>query len=327
MNKSTFISSFSTEILQQAKELNLSSIYLNERYISKENTSLIKEILGNDIKIYVEIEIFAGSTLLEKYPDAKPVEASGKDTNKDDYYGICPTHEGVRKEKLERIQELVKEDINGIFLDFICYPTKWEEPEPYILDTCYCPRCLKLFEEYIGEPIQGVGGEGTKLENTALHIDGSYYHEWLEFKTNTVTSFVSEVSKIIKQSANISLGMFAVPWDDSEYGSAIKRIVGQDLMKLSGYIDIFSPMLYHKMCGKDVSWIKDKVDYFWQIGKPFLPLIQTEPKPMEIFLDEFKQAILYATEKPSQGVCIFFLDDLIKHKELFDYTKEYFNSN
>lgn len=327
MNKSAFLFSLSKEILQQAKELNLSSIYLNEKYISKENTSLIKEILGNDIKIYVEISIFAGKDLLEKYPDSKPVDALGKATHKDWYFGICPTHEGVRKERLEKIQELSKENIDGIFLDFIRYPTKWEEPDPYILDTCYCPRCLKLFEAYIGEPIEGVGGEGTQLENTALHIDGSYYHEWLEFKTNTITSFVSDAKDVLSLNENILLGLFAVPWDDSEYGSAIKRIIGQDFMKLSEYIDIFSPMLYHKMCGKDITWIKDKVDYFWQIGKPFLPLIQTEPKPIEISFDEFKHALSYASELPSQGVCVFFLEDLIRHKELFDYTKEYFSSN
>lgn len=302
-------------------ELNLDIVFIPFHETTAVNLDKIRKSKSG-IKINVEIPVFAGKELIEKFPDAVPVEVSGLKTEKEWYIGVCPTHPGVREECLRKIDDLLLLNPDGVWLDFIRYPTKWEEPNPYILDTCYCARCLKLFSEYIGEPITG-----NTLEEKALLIDGSYYIEWLEFKTSQITTMVKEVKdKIRIFSKNIKLGFFAVPWEDKEYGAGIKRIIAQDFGQLSSIVDEFSPMLYHKMCGKPVEWIKQKVDYFWNFQKPFLPLIQTEPRISEISVDEFKKSLELASQKPSQGVCIFFLEDLIKQCEKYEIAIKFFNS-
>lgn len=323
MHKSGFIFTVGKDLLESAKNLNLDSVFINHKNISKENLLLIRNVLGKNIEIFVEVPAFAEKELLEKYPDAKSIEAQGKSTSKNGYVGLCPTHLEIRKICIENVKKILEEDINGIWLDFIRYPTKWEEPEPDVLDTCYCDRCLKLFEEYIGEPIIG-----ETLEDKVLLIDGSYYLEWLEFKAEQITSLVRNVRELINESGkNIKLGFFTIPWEDKEFGAGIKRIMGQDFGQLANYVDIFSPMLYHRMCGKEVEWIKGKVEYFWNVMKPFLPLIQTENKISKINTDEFKKALEYAALKPSMGVCIFFLDDLIKQRDKLEIAKKFFEQN
>ena len=321
MHKSAFFLLVPTDSsIQSAKTLKLDSVFASSTHLSVEVISKLRAELGEKIQINAEIGIFAGKDLLEKFSDAKPVEALNTPTEKDWYCGICPTHEGVRSHALEKIKALFALDINGIWLDFIRYPSKWEEPEPYILDTCYCDRCMQKFSEYIGEPIAG-----NSAEEKALLIDGSYYIEWLEFKCGQITSMVKAVQDLIKESGkNIKLGFFAVPWDEKEHGAAIKRVLGQDFAALSGLVDTVSPMLYHKMCGKDVDWIKEKVDFFWQLGISQLPLVQTEPRVAEISADEFNKALEFASVSPSTGVCIFFLEDLVKHEKLFEKAQNFF---
>ncbi len=321
VRSSFFFTAPNEQNLKAMLELNLDTVFVPFHETNTSNLEKIRESKP-DVKINVEVPVFAGKELLEKYPDAVPVEASGLKTEKEWYVGVCPTHPEVREECLRKIDSLLSLNPDGIWLDFIRYPTKWEEPDPYILDTCYCDRCLKLFSEYIGEPIIG-----NTLEEKVLLIDGSYYIEWLEFKVSQITMMVKEVKdKISVSEKNIKLGFFAVPWEDKEYGAGIKRIIAQDFDQLTLVADGFSPMLYHKMCGKPIEWIKQKVDYFWNFQKPFLPLIQTEPRISEISKDEFKKSLELASSKPSQGVCIFFLEDLIKQPEKYEIAKKFFNS-
>src|SRR3989344_3094213 len=288
VHKSVFLFSVDAKLVEQASDIKVDSVFISSRDAETDKIRLIKQKFS-DVSVYVEINIFAGADVLKKFPDAKPVEAVGKATAKDWYVGVCPTHEGVRTFALDKIRRVLQEGIDGGWLDLLRYPTKWEEPQPYLLDTCYCPRCMSLFEQYVGEKVAA-----GNLEELALLIDGSYYHEWLEFKTDQIASLVSEAKKLVTAAkSGVKLGAFVLPWEDKEYGAGIKRLVAQDFAKFAQFVDIFSPMLYHKMCGKDVSWVKQKVDYFWGVGTPFLPLIQTESRVSEISPEEFVLALEY----------------------------------
>lgn len=325
MHKSVFLFNVNEKILGVADELNLNSVFVSYDNANQKNADLIRGTLGEAVQLFVLITVFSGEDLLNMFPDAKAVEASGKEI---DTTGVCPTHPGVRELALKKVDEMLNLNVDGIWLDGLRYTTKWETPRPNILDTCYCDRCLDMFKEHIGEPIEGVGGEGSDLENTVLYIDGSYYHEWLEFKTNQIASIVAEIrEKIDDSGVGSKLGFYAVPWKEHQYSAGIKRILGQDLDKLSEHVDLISPMLYHKMVGKTPDWVKEMVDHFWNFGKPFIPYIQTENKPDELHIDEFKLALNYASGKPSSGVCVFFLDDILNQPEKLEAVKELFSKS
>ncbi len=317
MHKSAFLlEGLTLENIKKAKELNLDSIVVNSELIAAQNIETTKKEIPS-IKVYAEVRCFTGKELLEKYPDAKPVEAQERETSIADFVALCPTHPKVRKAILEKIKNVIALDVDGIWLDYLHYPTKFDLADPVILDACYCNRCLKMFEEAIGEPIEGVGGEGTDLENTALYIDGSYYHEWLEFKAEQIVSILREARTMINDSGkDIKLGALVIPWEDKEHGAAIKRLLAQDFGKFTQYVDELIPMLPHKSCGKPVEWIKEKVEYFWNVGVSFLPLIQTKANGISVDNDEFKLAVKYASTKPSSGFCVSCLEDLVDQKKL-----------
>jgi len=196
---------------------------------------------------------------------------------------LCPNNREIRQNRLTEIKDLVNNyQIDGIWLDFIRFPLLWEVKKPRIGKTHICSQCKQIKE-----------------------------------RTKVVGSFVSETRALINQSdRNIQLGMFSVPWREKDFNGAIKKVIGQDFKKLAKYIDVFSPMVYHKMCGKETKWIHEIVSYMDKItGKPILPIIQTEDKPKKISGEEFKEEVKEAIKKPSQGAIIFFLEDLLKDKD------------
>lgn len=220
----------------------------------------------------------------------------------------CPDEQKVWQEKLSNINNtLLKFKVDGIFLDSIRFPTHWEVPKPQFLDHSNCSVCVEKFRTDTGsrEPKGEV---------------------WVEWKCQQITSFVAETAKIIQSSGRkIDLGLFAVPWTKSDFDGAIRKVVGQDFERLLTYVDVFSPMTYHKMCGRPVDWIAETVQYFHQLtGKPVLPLVQTENKPTAIPVEEFRQSLNAATRAPSEGVIVFFLEDLLAQPKKLDIVAERF---
>lgn len=317
MHKSVFLfEPVGDKVLASLKNFELDSVFLHHSNLTSFTIAEVKNSILPKTEIYGEASVFFDKDLLAEFPDAKPVEAEGKDTGA----GLCPTHPKVREAQLEQIRQYLKLEIDGIWLNHIRYPTKWNAVKPEILDTCYCERCLGLFEDYIGEKL-----EAKNLEETVLLIDGSYYHEWLTFKCEQISSFVKSVKELIIESGNShKLGLFVVPWEDKEFGAGIKRVVSQDFAQLSNYADQISPMLYHKMCGKSPEWIREKVEYFWNVGLPFLPIVQTESMPEEISTAEFQQVLDNAVASPSSGVCVFYLADLLSHESLLLQLQKFF---
>lgn len=205
---------------------------------------------------------------------------------------LCPNNKEIRQNRLTEIKDLVNNSqVDGIWLDFIRFPLLWEVKKPRIGKAHICSRCKQIKE-----------------------------------RTKVVGSFVSETHALLHQSGkNSLLGMFSVPWRKKDFGGAITKVIGQDFKRLAKYIDIFSPMVYHKMCGRKTRWIHEIVSYMDKItGKPILPIVQTEDKPKKISGEEFKKEVEEAIRKPSQGAIIFFLEDLLKDKNKVAVVREIF---
>ena len=212
------------------------------------------------------------------------------------YAGVCPNNPKVRRTKLNSINQLIKfNNIDGIWLDFIRFPCHWEEVRnSNIIEYCFCKICINKFKREVGGKPEG--------------------NKWTEWKCRQIANFVSDINHLIqKNGKNIKLGMFAIPWQKHEFGGAIKNIIGQDFKQLTKYIDIFTPMVYHKFCGRSISWISETIKYFSRMTHaPILPIIQSENRPENISKKEFLREMEVAQKNPSDGYIIFFLEDLLK---------------
>lgn len=303
MLNNLFLFSSETNLLNRALGFKPKSVFMCHRLLNPKIISLFHQA---QIRVNAEVGIFAGEDLWQEFPESRPVLRNREVINAEDWYcGVTPTCHKVRQKKLKEIKETIEEfDVDGIWLDFIRWPTRWEVPDPDLLDVGFDQESLKQFEKEFSTYSSKAFSDLSRVPKD---------QSWSNWKCSVITSFVKEVRALIDQSGkDITLGLFAVPWQEEDFEGSIMTVIGQDFKALSQYVDVFSPMTYHAMCGKDASWIHDTVRYFNQMtGKPILPLIQTENKPQEITPEEFKESIQAANQEPSSGFVVFFLEDLL----------------
>ena len=234
------------------------------------------------VQVYAEAAIFYSSTEWKKHPETRPVNALGKPIDKVEWYrGLCPNQDRLIKQRLGFIRQLVaKYKVDGVWLDFMRYPCHWEVLEPKLEQTCFCPVCLKKF----------AADTGIKLpkNNPAAFILKKHKDRFADWKTDRIAGFVKQAAAVIKkENPNAVVGLFGVPWKKGERDNAIINIIAQDYEKLSPYVDIFSPMVYHKMVGEEPPWnqvLADRGDLCED--------------------DEFIRSIRQALKFPSKGVII-----------------------
>jgi len=86
---------------------------------------------------------------------------------------------------------------------------------------------------------------------------------------------------------------------------------------MTPWVDVFSPMVYHRMCGESVDWIHSRVRQFvHDTGKPVWPIIQACSVPDELTEQEFLAAIANAENEPSGGVILFAMNHILKEDRL-----------
>ena len=132
-----------------------------------------------------------------------------------------------------------------------------------------------------------------------------------------IADFAARAKAQFSAKPHLTLGAFVVPWQREEFGYAMLDHFGQDYRKLQEHIDIFSPMLYHELCGRNTEWVARFTDYLAaETKKPVLPIIQCDlGAEHRVSDDELAGAILNALDAPSQGVIIFNYKALLEAKQ------------
>ena len=294
MYKSLILKEITKEQLEKLKGFNLNAVVIKSDHATKEKIALITDHLEG-VKIEVLFNCFEGKELQEKFPQSKMVEVEEKDINSANYYPVSPANLEVREFLLEELKKISHLKVDTIWLENLHFATKWWVVEPEILDTDYSHETLAKFEEYIGESI-----EGSNLEEKYLHIDGSYYHEWLMFKTAFINDFISSAKEVLNPQ-DIKVGVFLTPWEETDYRAGIKRILGQDhgmIVDLADRVALYMP--YHAM-EKDIEWVKAKLQYFWHLGKKFVSVVDVSTRSDHSSLD---QVLPLLQQSPSEGYLI-----------------------
>jgi len=207
------------------------------------------------------------------------------------YQGECLADPASLEELKSRVEHLVKQNPNEIWLDYLRFKSrcivKGEEP----IDTHKpCKFCKNIKREDI------------------------------------VTDYYGQVRKLIPNS--IKFGLFAVAFIDEDY-PVYKLKTGLNYSRIKEHVDIISPMLYHRMMDKPINYIGKYVAYLREIGyKEIIPIIQVKDMPDELpdnyTEDEIKQAYEEAVRPPSSGVAFFSWDHAVEEgkteiiKKLFE---------
>ena len=287
----------------------------------KETVKWFKE---NGYQVYVSVNAFGGKSAWKDHPDSRPVKADGSFLGSEAGYkghgGVCPTHEGWRKERLGYVKRLLEEldGIDGIWLDFIRYPGLWEVPKPEIPDTCYCSRCLTKFQQKSGITIPS----DLNTAGSAAWIKAHCPFQWMEWKKAQIASFVSETRKVINEGSGkrpLKLGLFLVPWTKGERGNAVCYLLGQDPFQLSGFADVISPMVYHRMCGKSPEWVGFMTAYYKETASGQVwPIVQS----VDCSAKEFGEAVTWAWRGGADGVLVYSFRSSDYDPQITDYDPQ-----
>lgn len=288
------------------------------------NKEFIDLMHKEGMKVYCSFGCFKGNEVWEEFPEARPVEDNMNLLEQDgNYFGVNPAYEPYRRQLLKKFEEVINGyDIDGIWLDFIRWPCHWEVKDTYLPQTSFDEYTTDRFERECNIKLKSMSEQDKTKE-----ILVEYNEEWIAWRCDIINSWVEEARDIIKRSGrNITLGMFTVPWTDKDKGNAIINIIGQDFEALSSYIDIFSPMVYHKMCDKDVEWIYEITNWMKSnFDSKVLPIIQSVDVPDELELNQYERSLnLLLNKEELDGLMIFKLQGITDNDERLKATKKIF---
>jgi hypothetical protein len=257
-------------------------------------------------QVFLTLDVFGGSGGWKTFPDARPVKADGE-LLEPVFGALCPTHAGWRRNRLELLASWLERfqgssSIDGVWLDFIRYPGRWEEANPQLPDTCYCPRCLDKFQADSGVRI---GGAAATVAEKAAWIRENALLAWTAWKKEQIVSFAREAKQLVGQAAGdrrIVLGAFVVPWRKSDYHGALSFSLAQDGKLLAPFVDVFSPMVYHKMVKRPAPWVGEITDYYAEMtDRPLWPIIQAE----KVGGEEFGQVVQSVSHSAAAGLLVY----------------------
>lgn len=287
----------------------------------------IAELRRRGLRLYVDWTIFAGEDLRAAFPDSVPMDAAGNAFERDGWYvPACPTHPQLRARHLEAMAALLDRQgaqIDGLWLDFIRFPIRWEGAQPPLAQHCFCPRCLSLF---LGEERDYMTpAEARALAETILQTRPD---EWVEWKCTVIAQFVQAVrGAITARGLPVQLGIFSLPWRRADYDGAIRAIAGQDLGRLAADVDFFSPMVYHWLCHRPAAWVAAVVEDVQQwTGRPVLPIVQSIDRPDPMPPEELDAALASALGASTAGAMIFTLDPLLESAAKATVARRWFRA-
>ena len=272
-----------------------------------EDSALVRALHARGIKIYAEIGFFVGEQLWQKYPESRPIKADGQPLEKIEWYaGVTPTIPAVQEDRLNALRKLVDStEVDGVWLDFIRWPAKWERPDPILPRTSFDPVTLKQFQEKTGVAIPG---NLKSVPEIADWIFENHQEEWTRFRCQVIADVVARARAICDGAKRpVTLGLFEVPWTAEDFDGALLKVVGQDPKLLAPYVDVFSPMVYHGLCGQPVEWVAQVTTWVHQTsGKPVWPIVQSLDKPKPMSAEEFAKTLETAIKAPGSGGVIIF---------------------
>jgi hypothetical protein len=281
-----------------------------------ESPKLVEAAHAAGMKIYAEFSCFVGESWWERLPASRPITDEGQPLEKEGWYcGVNPAAPQVRQERLAALEKLLTTyAIDGVWLDFIRWPCHWEVPAPDLPRTSFDPDTLAGFSRDTG--IELPPGD---VPRRARWLLDRYEAEWAAWRCHQITSWVAEAQALLKRiRPDALLGLFGVPWRRADRNGAILKIVGQDYGALGRYVDVFSPMVYHRMCGYSLTWIGEVVQEVHELsGKPVWPIIQSVDEPVPLAPEEYGQALdRVLGHGAADGVLVFTMEGALDEAKL-----------
>ena len=208
--------------------------------------------------------LFFDPDLVQRFPDARPIDATGAPSTGFDWYlGVCPTHGGYLETKIARLVRVVEElEPDGLFLSFTRFPGFWENWLPdYRFTTadqfCFCDRCRSRFANETGTPLPD--GDLPSQASTILRNHAEAWDAWRAQVVHEAIARIREAVTAGREGFPVMLNTLPFPLSDYDGADVRRTIAAQDLALLSDVIDRFELMTYLQILHRPDSWLDSVV--------------------------------------------------------------------
>jgi hypothetical protein len=296
---------------RRLKEFGVDAVWMGSGSVTKERVALLR---AQGVQVYAEFNTLHAAELLKDHPDAAPLGPDGRvSPPPDGWQGICPSHEAYRRSRMEAFRRLLRDfEVDGVWLDYHHAHASWEQAEPKLPDTCFCERCLALFQRDAGVVLPKA-----PISERSRELLTTHRKAWVRWRCSLFTDWVREFREIRDVTRpGALLGTFHNPWTDEERDGARIEKLAIDLRAQAAHVDVFSPMPYHARFGhpKDPGWISGQVAWLGGAlgieGRPgerhhIWPIVQLsdwgEPVPVE----QIEPVLDHGSRLPATGVMVF----------------------
>ena len=322
------------QILERGRTLDdygINAIWLGSGAVTNERLALLR---GAGVKVFAEFNTMHEAGYLREHPDAAPVGVDGEvSPPPDGWQGICPTHPGYRRYRMEAFRELLEKfPLDGVWLDYHHSHASWEQAAPKMPDTCFCERCVAQY----------VRDNGTLLPSPSSALPQvlltRYREKWLRWRAGVFTDWVREFRAILdKTRPGILLGTFHNPWSDSDYNGARYEKLAIDLKAQARYIDVFSIMPYHARFGhaadpawisRQTAWLGTHLGISGKAGErhKIWPIVQLSDWGETVPASQVKEILDHGTRLPATGVMVFAWGSLHKSWDKVEEMGRFYRS-
>lgn len=236
--------------------------YRPQRDLHALDLALAGALRDAGMTVYQTTALFFDPALVQRFPDARPVDATGMPSTGFDWYlGACPTHEGYLAKKVARMVEVARElRPDGYFLSFTRYPGFWENwvPGYRFSDAdrfCFCDRCRARF----ASDFDLVLPEGNAATQAAFILD-KYETAWTRWRCNRILAAVQQIALAVRaEIPGLPLMLNTLPFPAADFQGldARRQIAAQDLSLLAAVFDRFELMTYLQILDRPDAWLKD----------------------------------------------------------------------
>jgi hypothetical protein len=305
---------FPNELLQAGERLDQQGI--NAVFVGSgaANEKLVADARAQGVRLFAEFNTMHVASYVKEHPDAAPVGSDGQVCPPPHgWQGVCPTHEGYRRFRMEEFRKLVQQHaVAGVWLDYLHSHASWERADPALPDTCFCDRCIQRFSKETG-----IALPQQPRPDVARLLLSEHRARWVQWRCDVFTDWVREFRKILDEiRPGTLLGTFHCPWSDTDLAGALREKLAIDLKAQAAYLDVFSPMPYHARFGHptDPAWISRQVAWLGRYlgieGKPderhkIWPIVQLSDWGESVPLEQVETVLDHGSRRPATGVIVF----------------------
>jgi hypothetical protein len=279
------------------------------------DTATMAALRDAGLAVYASHAVFlADAVLWERYPHSRPLTAVGEPAPVEEWYHpALPTDAAFRAMRLAQVETLLAQwPLDGLWLDFIRWPARWEKPTPNLYQSSFDARTLAQFAAETGTPLPGAHAD------VAAWILAHAADAWAAWRCAQIAAFVADVAaRRDRLRPAATLGLFTIPWvgtalDDLPVTDAHIRIVGQDPALLSRHADVLSPMVYHRLCRRRADWpAAVTATLAARVDVPVWPVIERLADDHTYALEEYHTVLADCAREGAGPVIVFNLAGLL----------------